>query len=121
MWRPHKALLHWTRGTPNLLSERSRELTCGTCRLFECLVWTQWLASQTRFLTAFRYQSLLILPKAYLTGLSWLDDHSAHLDMYILLVAYLIHLDMFDFWLYIIMIIMEHAIIVRYSYRLACV
>ena len=29
-----------------------------------CLVWTQWLASQTRVLTAFRGQSLFILPKA---------------------------------------------------------
>ena len=32
--------------------------------LSECLVRTQWLASQTRVLTVFRGQSLFILPKA---------------------------------------------------------
>ena len=35
--------------------------------------------------------------------------------------CYLVHLDIFGSWLYIIMIIIEHAIIVRYSSWLACV
>ena len=37
------------------------------------VVQTQWLASQTRFLTAFCGQSLLISPKAYSTGPSWVS------------------------------------------------
>ena len=50
-----------------------------------------------------------------------LYDYSSHLDMHILHVAYLVHLDMLDSWLYIIMIVIEHAILARYSSHLACV
>ena len=50
-----------------------------------------------------------------------LYDYSSHLNMHILLVAYLVHIDMIDSWLYIIMIVIKHAIISRYLSRLACV
>ena len=78
-----------------------------------------WFLYSFEALACWLYWLIFSLILTY--GLSLLYDHSAHLDMYILLVAYLVHLDMIDSWLYIIMIVIKHAIISRYLSRLACV
>ena len=53
-----------------------------------------WLLYSFEALTCWLYWLIFSLILTY--WLSLLYDHSAHLDMYILLVAYLIHLDMID-------------------------
>ena len=66
--------MEWHVARPTLYPDDHGTGLRYTPPLAGCPVRTQWLASQTRVLIAFRGQSSLILPKACSTGPSWVTS-----------------------------------------------